>query len=80
MIEIGAESARKKLPELLDKAKAGEQAIITKHGKPYAAIVPVEQRIDVTIGGVLSLFGTGKGLWGDTPGRYINSLREEWGG
>ena len=39
MLEIGAEAARKRLPELLDRAHAGEQTIVKKHGIPYAAIV-----------------------------------------
>lgn len=78
MIKIGSEQARKKLPELLDKAKNGNRTMVTKHGKPYAVIVPVEQGIAAKPVNILSLSGSGKGLWGKTPGDYIKSLREEW--
>jgi|AP45_3_1055517.scaffolds.fasta_scaffold64178_3 prevent-host-death family protein len=78
MIKIGSEKARKKLPELLDKAKNGEQAIITKHGVPYAIITSVDQGMLATSDGILALLGTGKGLWGDSPENFVDELREEW--
>jgi len=54
MLELGAETARKRLPELLDRAYAGEQTIIKKRGIPYAAIVALDQRIVTTKEGLLS--------------------------
>ena len=38
----GVEETRQQLPSLLDAAHAGDPVIITKHGKPYAAIVPLD--------------------------------------
>lgn len=40
---MGAEEARKMFPSLVESASRGKTTIITKHGKPYAAIVPVAQ-------------------------------------
>ena len=38
----GVEETRQQLPSLLDDAHAGKPVVITKHGRPYAAIVPLE--------------------------------------
>ena len=35
--------AKNTLPRLLDKALAGEQVVITRHGKPIAEIRPVAE-------------------------------------
>ncbi len=57
MVEIGAEAARKKLPELLERAHGGETSIIKKRGVPYAALVPLGQLIDPGMSdGLLSLW------------------------
>jgi prevent-host-death family protein len=37
----GVEDARSQLPTLLAEAERGRSTIITRHGKPIAAIVPV---------------------------------------
>ncbi len=78
MRRIGAEEARARLPELLERANRGSAILITKRGRPYAALVPVEraQRGRRTL--ALSLKGTGRGLWGEDPGRTIAALRDEW--
>src|ERR1043165_5052431 len=39
----GAEEARKQLPQLLADAEKGAATIITKHGRPIAALVPIEE-------------------------------------
>jgi prevent-host-death family protein len=39
--QYGFEQARAQLPTLIAQAHAGQSSIITKHGKPYAAIVPL---------------------------------------
>jgi prevent-host-death family protein len=75
----GAEQARKHFPALVDQAARGEATIITKHGKPYAALVPAsylaenKARVDIR-----ALRGSGKGLWGRSIQRTIRSMREEW--
>ena len=81
MNELGAEQARarKHLPELLDKASRGEITVITKHGKPYAALVPLDtlSRAHKPVP-IASLRGSGKYCWSDQPGREIAMLRNEW--
>ncbi len=78
-MEIGAEAARKRLPELLDRAQAGEVSIIKKRGVPYAALVPLDQRVEPLPGvGLLALKGTGVGLWGDDIKKSISEFRDEW--
>ena len=78
MLELGAENARRRLPELLERAHAGEQAIITKRGVPYAAIVPLEQRVESRGEGLLDLQGSGRGLWGDDAAEWVDGVRDEW--
>jgi prevent-host-death family protein len=41
MDPVGVEAARRRLPELLDRAAAGERTVISRHGHPVAALVPV---------------------------------------
>ncbi len=42
MITIGAFEAKTNLSSLLDRAAAGEEIVITKHGKPVARLVSAE--------------------------------------
>ena len=73
----GAEEARANLPALLERAHHGGTTVITKRGRPYAALVPVaaaqERRSSF-----LALAGTGKGLWGRRPSATIAAMRDEW--
>ena len=75
----GVEEARSQLPQLLEQAAAGAATIITRHGKPVAALVPLD-----TYGAagrqqsVLPLTGTGRGLWGKASSLSIRKLRDEW--
>ncbi len=77
---MGAEEARKMFPSLVESASRGKTTIITKHGKPYAAVVPVVQaRARVRTGErFIDLCGTGKGMYGDNVAKYIDELRSEW--
>lgn len=79
----GLEQARIQLPMIVANAHAGIRSIITKHGKPYAAIVPIQdvQRTSHSAelaAGILSLRGTGRGLWGNYVGQTVSDLRDEW--
>lgn len=79
MLEIGSEEARKRLPELLDQAHDGRPAIITKRGVAYAALVPLDQRIDPNVPGrLLPLRGSGSGLWDKDIVKTVSSYRDEW--
>lgn len=76
---VGLEQGRNTLPELASRANAGEPSLLTRHGKPFAAIVPPEMLMRGSARlRFLSLRGSGKGLWGDTPARTIADLRDEW--
>ena len=75
----GAEEARNQLPDLLEAAQKGRSTIITKHGRPVAAIIPVDQFVDS--GSQRSLLpwkATGRGLWGKSGARVLHDLRDEW--
>lgn len=75
----GAEEARIKLPELLDRASQGHTSVITKHGKPYAAVVPATLMLaDKPRLPFLALKGTGKGLWGRSSKKAVDRMRDEW--
>ena len=79
----GLEQARIQLPSIVANAHAGIRSIITKHGRPYAAIVPLQdvQKTscsDELAAGILSLRGTGRGLWGTHVGQTVSDLRDEW--
>jgi antitoxin (DNA-binding transcriptional repressor) of toxin-antitoxin stability system len=76
---VGLEEGRNTLPELASRAHAGEPSLLTRHGKPYAAIVPPELLMKVRPRTrFLALRGSGKGLWGTAPAQAIAASREEW--
>ncbi len=79
----GLEQARIQLPHIAAEAHAGACSVITKHGKPYAAVVPLHELEKLKASrkppqGLLALRGTGKGLWGRHAGQTIAVLRDEW--
>jgi prevent-host-death family protein len=75
----GAEEARNQLPDLLAAAEKGRSTIITRHGKPVAALVPVGAHEAVTRQRpLLPLAGSGRGLWGEKSGETLRKLRDEW--
>ncbi len=78
------EQARIQLPAIVANAHAGHASIITRHGKPVAAVVPVQdlQRSRAAreaASDLLALRGTGRGLWGMDVGQTVAELRDEWG-
>jgi prevent-host-death family protein len=79
LIRKGAEEARNQLPELLDAAERGRATIITKHGRPVAALVPLDE-FDASGGqhSLVPLRGSGKGLWGKDSAAALRQLRDEW--
>jgi len=75
----GAEEARAQLPKLLELAHRGKTTIITRRGKPYAVLAPVDHASPRrAAGGLLALRGTGKGLWGTNAAETVRRLRDEW--
>lgn len=79
MLEINAEAARRRLPELLDRAHGGEVSVIKKRGTPYAALVPMDQHKKQSSSlSLLALRGSGAGLWGENAAKTIAQGRDEW--
>jgi prevent-host-death family protein len=80
----GAEEARSTLPALLDLAERGQSTVISRHGRPVAAIVPIdlyeatERSRRLGQRSLLSLSGSGAGLWGEDSRRTIGAMRDEW--
>jgi prevent-host-death family protein len=75
----GAEEARNQLPDLLEAAEAGKSTIITRHGRPVAALVPIDEfRPADRQASLMSLAGSGRGMWGKDSARTIRQLRDEW--
>jgi prevent-host-death family protein len=75
----GVEETRQQLPALLDDAHAGKPVVITKHGKPYAAIVPLEALPEEgPRPSFCKLRGSGSGLWGDDAAAWVDRMRDEW--
>ena len=76
----GAEDARNHLPELLESAERGISTIITKRGRAVAVLAPADalQSIERQPS-LLTLAGSGRGLWGADSAAAIAALRDEWG-
>jgi prevent-host-death family protein len=75
----GAEDARNQLPNLLAAAEKGRSTVITRHGKPVAALVPVGANDrHARQQSLLSLSGSGRGLWGEDSNQTLRELRDEW--
>ena len=75
----GVQEARQDLPEILEAANRGLRTIITKHGKPYAAVVPIDESAQARKGLTLAkLRGTGKKIWRGDAGKLVAALRDEW--
>jgi prevent-host-death family protein len=75
----GAEEARAQLPELLAAAQRGQKTIITRHGRPVAALVPLDALVERTEQrSLLPLAGSGRGLWGRDSTATQRRLRDEW--
>jgi len=75
----GVEDARSQLPALLAEAQRGRSTIITRHGRPVAAIVPIcDAAGRPRQKSLLGLAGSGKGLWGRASAKTLRGLRDEW--
>jgi antitoxin (DNA-binding transcriptional repressor) of toxin-antitoxin stability system len=71
------------LPLIASEAAAGYSTVITRHGKPVAVVVPVEQWRQeqaraLKQGGILVLRGSGRGLWPEGAAPLVAQLRDEW--
>ena len=79
LFTVGLEEGRSTLPKLASRAHAGQPSLLTRHGKPYAAIVSPEMLHKARPRtNFLALRGTGKGLWGPAPAKAVALMRDEW--
>jgi prevent-host-death family protein len=79
MAHKGAEEARNQLPHLLEAAEKGRSTVITKHGRPVAALVPIDAyNAAIRQQPLIPVAGSGRGLWGKDSARTIRKLRDEW--
>jgi prevent-host-death family protein len=75
----GSEEARNELPTLLEEAERGQATIITRRGRPVAALVPLDQyRARRGQQSMLALEGAAQGLWGKNSRGTLKKLRDEW--
>jgi prevent-host-death family protein len=75
----GAEEARNQLPDLLEAAEKGRSTMITRHGRPVAVLIPLDEYERSSRQQPLAaLKGSGRGLWGSNSARTIGELRDEW--
>jgi prevent-host-death family protein len=79
IVHKGSEEARNELPTLLEEAQSGRATIITRRGRPVAALVPLSQyQTGPKQQSLLNLEGTARGLWGKRSAGTIKKLRDEW--
>jgi prevent-host-death family protein len=79
IVHKGSEEARNELPTLLEEAQRGRTTIITRRGRPVAALVPLSQyQTGPKQQSLLNLEGTARGLWGKSSTGTIKKLRSEW--
>lgn len=79
----GLEQARAQLPHIAAEARAGHTSVITRHGEPVAAVVPLsvlqaQQAGRIRKSGILALRGTGRQLWPEGAGQAVAGMRDEW--
>ena len=67
---FGVEAARRRLPELLERAAAGERIVIRRHRTPLAALVPLAGQAPTDpslrqrqVQSLMALQGSGRGCW-----------------
>ena len=79
ILRRSAEEARNQLPDLLDAAGKDRSTIISRHGRPVAALVPIElYGAAIRQQSSISVTGSGRGLWGKNSTRTLRKLRDEW--
>ena len=74
-----AEEVRNEFSDLLTAAENGRSTIITKHGRPVAALIPIDAyRASLRQQPLTPVAGSGHGLWGKNSTRAHRNLRDEW--
>lgn len=78
MESLGSEATRRRLPELRERARRGEQSVIQRHRVPVAALVPLNQRLQSGRQALLALRGCGRGCGPPEASEGGDALRREW--
>jgi prevent-host-death family protein len=74
---INVKKARYRLSALIDEAEKGRVTIITRNGRPIAAVVPVARAADeYRQKSFAGLVGSGRGLWGKYSAKALRRLRD----
>lgn len=74
---IGLFEAKTHLSELVARAEAGEEVIITRHNRPVARIVPMASAPADTAGRAVAIEALLAGARGQTLGMDWHELRDE---
>jgi len=79
LAHTGAESARAKLPSLIDAAERGRATVIKRRGRAVAVLAPMSA-VEELNGqqSLLPMQGSGRGLWGADSRKTLRKLRDEW--
>lgn len=75
---VPAGQARNHFCRLLDDAAHGRATVITRRGRPVAALMPLAYRGSSKQKSLLDLAGSGRGLWGRSSSETMAKLRKEW--
>ncbi len=59
MVIVGVRDLKAKLSEYLDKAKSGDEIVVTEHGKPIARLIKEPEKQKSTIEKIYSLVEKG---------------------
>ncbi len=71
-------AAQAHFSDLLEQAQHGVTTIITQHGKPMAALVPITASDDSPRLLLASMKASGPGLWNAPVHVAIDRIRTEW--
>lgn len=77
MVTVNLAQAKAHLSELLDKVEAGEEVVITRHGKPVAhirAAVPPKMPLPLE---KLAAFRAGRPSWHKDSATLVREMRDD---
>jgi antitoxin (DNA-binding transcriptional repressor) of toxin-antitoxin stability system len=77
MVTVNLAQAKAHLSELLDKVEAGEEVVITRHGKPVAHIrAAVPPRMPLPLE-KLAAFRAGRSPWRKDSAALLREMRDD---
>lgn len=80
-MHISLTDAKARLTDLVRRAEAGDEVILTRHGQPAARLVPVAQQVTSEEKEALleALHGAGKRDFGPDAARAADFLYDDYG-